>query len=76
MVGRSGVTEVVTAEGTVRLGMTRAATLGPDGRTVIVQTTTGDVELLRIDDELELDDPIDLSEIAPSNLAVAFLDEG
>jgi hypothetical protein len=73
---RAGVTELVTADGTVRLGTTRAATLGPDGRTVIVQTTTGDVELLRINDDLEIGEPVDLSELAPSNLAVAFLDEG
>jgi hypothetical protein len=70
---RAGVTEVATVDGTVRLGQVRSATLGPDGRTVVWTTTTGRTELLTIDDDLGLTDPIDLSQAAPSNLAVVFL---
>ena len=70
---RAGVTEVATVDGTVRLGQVRSATLGPDGSTVVWTTTTGRTELLTIDDDLGLTDPIDLSQAAPSNLAVVFL---
>ena len=70
---RAGITEVATTDGPVRIGQVRSATLGPDGRTVVWTTTTGRTELLTIDDDLQLTDPIDLSEAAPSNLAVVFL---
>jgi hypothetical protein len=71
---RADVTEVISAEGTTRLGRLQAATLGPDGRSIVSRTTTGRVELLRIDDDLEVDERIDLTETAPANVAVAFLD--
>ena len=70
---RAGITEVVAGAGSIRLGQLRAATLGPDGRTVVWTTTTGTTELVGIDDEFMLTDPIDLSDVAPSNLAIAFL---
>jgi len=70
---RAGATEVVAGEGSIRLGLLRAATLGPDGRTVVRTTTTGTTELVGIDDDFALTEAIDLSDIAPSNLAVAFL---
>jgi len=71
---RAGVAELVTPEGNVSLGRVRSAELGPDGRSVVWQTTTGKTELVLVNDDLELDDPIDLTEIAPLNLAVIFLD--
>ena len=71
---RAGITEVVTTDGSVRLGQVRSAVLGPDGRTVVWQTNAGRTELLRINDDLELEDPIDLSAFAPASYVVAFLD--
>jgi len=71
---RAGVTELVTPSGTATLGSLRSAVLGPDGRSVVVTTTTGVTELWRFDDDLEPDDPVDLSEHASTALAVAFLD--
>lgn len=70
---RSGVAEVISADGTVSIGQVRAATLGPDGRTVVRTTTTGVTEVLTIDDDLQLGDPIELTD-APTNVEVAFLD--
>ncbi|MDJ0771499.1 MAG: hypothetical protein QNJ12_22120 [Ilumatobacter sp.] len=71
---RAGVIEVVGVGGGVTLGSLRTAALGPDGRTVVQQTTAGATELVSIDDEFELGEPIDLSEHAALNLTVAFLD--
>ena len=70
---RNGVFEVATADGPVLLGRVRAATLGPDGRSVVWTTTSGRTELLTIDDDLEIADPVDLSASATSNLAIVFL---
>ena len=69
---RGGLTEVVSADGIVGLGQVRDATIGPDGRSVVRTTTTGTTQLLRIDDDLQLGDPIELTD-APSSLAVTFL---
>jgi len=71
---RAGVSEVVSGDGSVRLGQLRDATLGPDGRTVVWTTTTGQTELVTIGDDFDLADPMDLSAAAPSNLSVVFLD--
>ena len=71
---RAGVTEVVNAEGTVRLGQVRGASLGPEGRTVVSTNSTGGTELLTIDDDLQIGDTIDLAHAAAANLAVAFVD--
>jgi hypothetical protein len=71
---RGDLTEVITAGGVIPIGRVRNAELGPDGRTVIRRTTTGDTELLQINSDLELEEPIDLGELAASNLVVAFLD--
>ena len=70
---RGGVTEVVAGDGSVSLGRVRSATLGPDGRTVVRSTAARTTELLRIDDDFELGDPVDLSDVAPANALVAFL---
>ncbi|MFW2334898.1 hypothetical protein [Ilumatobacter sp.] len=75
VIGRRGdLTEVVTAEGTVPLGRALAASLGPDGRTVVRTTVAGTTELLRIGDDLVIGEPVDLAEVAPRNPIVAFLD--
>ncbi len=70
---RNGATELVTADGVVRLGQVRAAALAPDGRTIVRTTTTGDTELLHVDEDLTVEEPIPL-DVAPANLAVVFLD--
>ncbi len=70
---RNGIIELVTADGIVRLGQVRAAWLAPDGRSVVRTTTTGRTELIRIDDDLAIGDPVVFDD-APSNLEVAFLD--
>jgi hypothetical protein len=71
---RAGITEVVALDGSVRLGQVRNAVLGPDGRTVVWQTNAGRTELLRINDNLELEDPVDLSAVVPASYMVVFLD--
>lgn len=70
---RAGITEVISADGAVMLGRVRSAALGPDGRTVVRTTTSGATEYLRIDDDLELGEPVALPE-SPLNPIVAFLD--
>jgi hypothetical protein len=71
---RAGITEVIGVDGSVRLGQVRNAVLAPDGRTVVQQTNAAKTELLRINDDLELEDPIDLTSSPTSTLLVAFLD--
>ncbi|NNE10839.1 MAG: hypothetical protein HKN41_01180, partial [Ilumatobacter sp.] len=71
---RAGSTEVVSADGTVQLGRVRAAHLGPDGRTVVRTTTAGTTDILTIADDLTIGEPVDISEITPSNPIVAYLD--
>lgn len=71
---RSGVTEVIGPDGTTVLGSVRSAVLGPDGRSVVRTTASGATQLVRIDDDLMLGDPVDLSDVAPTNALVAFLD--
>lgn len=70
---RAGITELITADGTVSLGRVRSAALGPDGRTVVRTTTTGTTEIIRVDDDLEPGDPVELT-ASPLNPVVAFLD--
>ena len=70
---RAGITELIDADGTVSLGRVRAATLAPDGRTVVRTTTTGTTEIVRFDDDLEPGDTVELT-AAPTNPIVAFLD--
>jgi hypothetical protein len=70
---RSGITEVIGIDGTVQLGLVRAATLAPDGRAVVVQTNAGEVQLVVIDDGT-LREPIDLTPLAPANPIVTFRD--
>lgn len=70
---RGGITELIDADGTVALGRLRSAALAPDGRTVIRTTTAGTTELVRIDDDHEFGDTVELT-AAPANPIVAFLD--
>src|SRR5690606_22547170 len=53
---RSGVTEVISADGSVQLGRLRSATLSPDGRAVVALTTTGRLELIEIADDMTIGD--------------------
>ncbi|MEO6653387.1 MAG: hypothetical protein ABIP17_12100 [Ilumatobacteraceae bacterium] len=71
---RAGITEVIGADGSVDIGRAKSATLGPDGRTVVRTGTAGDTELLRIDDELALTDPVDITAWVTPNAIVTFLD--
>ena len=71
---RGDVTEVISAAGITSIGRVRSATLGPDGRTVVRTTTSGDTQVLRIDDDLGLGEPIDISTSVAPNAIVAFLD--
>lgn len=73
LVERVGITEVIDADGTVSLGRVRSAALAPDGRTVVRTTTRGTTEIVRIDDDHELGDAVELA-AAPTNPLVAFLD--
>lgn len=68
---RAGVQEVIGVDATVQIGQVRAATLAPDGRAVVVQTTAGTTQLLRIDGDT-LADPIDLTPLAGSNPLITF----
>jgi hypothetical protein len=69
---RSGASELVNADGSVRLGTVRSVALAPDGDSVVWTTTTGRTELVPVTDDLELAEPIELVG-APTNLTVAFL---
>lgn len=71
---RAGISEVVTADGVVPLGRTRSVTLGPDGRSVVRTTTAGRTELVVIDDDLELGDAVELTDLTPTSALVAFID--
>lgn len=71
---RDGVFELVEADGTAPLGAARTAVLGPDGRSVVRTTAAGRTELVRINDDFELEDAIDLSEHASASTSVAYLD--
>jgi hypothetical protein len=69
---RSGATEVIGDGGSVPLGRVRGAWLAPDGRSVVVQTTTGTTELRTIDDDWALGEVVDVTEHAPANAIVTF----
>jgi len=71
---RGGLGEVISADGTVDIGPVRSAVLAPDGRAVVRTTATGAIELVRIEEDLTLGEPIDLSDVASNNAIVAFLD--
>ena len=70
---RAGITEVIHADGTVSLGQVRSAALAPDGRTVVRTTSGGTTEVVRIDDDRELGDKVELP-AAPTNPIVTFLE--
>jgi hypothetical protein len=69
---RSGASEVVGDGGAVPLGRVRSAVLAPDGKAVVVQTTTGATQLLPIDDDWTLGTAVDLTGHAPANALVTF----
>ncbi len=69
---RAGAFEVVGEGGTAPLGPVRSAALAPDGRAVVVQTTNNTTELIAIEDDWTLGEPVDLSEHAPANAIVGF----
>lgn len=69
---RAGAFQLVSADGTVRLGVLNSVAVAPDGDAVVWTTTTGRTELVGVTDDLELTDPIELVG-APTNLDVAFL---
>ncbi len=70
---RDGINELVDRDGTVQLGTLRAATLSPDGRALVWTTTAGRTDLVRINDDRTLDDPVELPDPGVIS-AVAFLD--
>ena len=70
---QAGVTTVIGVDGAVQLGLVRAATLAPDGRAVVIQTDTGELQFVQIDDGT-LREPIDLTPLAPANPIVTFRD--
>ena len=47
---QAGITTVIGVDGAVQLGLVRSATLAPDGRAVVIQTNTGEVQFVQIDD--------------------------
>lgn len=70
---RAGVTEIVSATGTVSLGRVRTATLSPDGRSVVTTSSDGRTELRTLTDGFALSQPVDLTAAAGSSPAIAFL---
>ena len=69
---RAGAAEVVGDGGSVSLGRVRSAALAPDGKAVVVQTTTGATQLLPIGDDWQLGVAVDLTEHAPANPIITF----
>ena len=69
---RNGATEVVGDGGSVPVGRVRSAVLAPDGKAVVVQTTTGATQLLPIDGDWTLGSAVDLTTLAPANALVTF----
>ncbi|HUF98529.1 MAG TPA: hypothetical protein VMM60_10410 [Ilumatobacter sp.] len=70
-VGRD--TTVISSTGTSRFGSTRSGSLSPDGATVLLVTSTAQIQLITIDGD-QLSAPIDLTELSqPNTLDVAFL---
>jgi len=69
---RAGASEVAGDGGSVPLGVVRSATLAPDGKAVVVQTTTGSTQLLPIDNDWTLGTAVDLTNAAPTNALVTF----
>lgn len=74
LVERNGTFELIESEGSVALGSGREAVVGPDGRTVVRIAADGRVELIAIDDELELAEPLEIGAAGSFNTSVAFLD--
>jgi hypothetical protein len=70
---RNGVTEVIGRRGNVQIGQTRAARLAPDGTAAVVTTTTGQTQLVEIDDTT-ISTPVDVTAIAGTNAIVTFRD--
>jgi hypothetical protein len=69
---RAGAAEVVGDGGAVPLGRVRSASLAPDGKAVVLQTTTGATQLVPIDEDWTLGSAVDLTPLAPANALVTF----
>jgi hypothetical protein len=69
---RAGAAEVIGNGGSVPVGRVRSATLAPDGKAVVVQTTTGATQLIPIDDDWTLGAAVDLTAMVPANALVTF----
>lgn len=65
---------LVTEDGAVELGRLRSADLAPDGRSAVVVTTTGLVQLLPFEDDGTVGEPIDVGGPTLTIVDVAFLD--
>lgn len=70
---RNGVAEVISTEESIVIGRVRSAELGPDGRSLVRTSTSGKTELVTINDDYELDEPTDLSDLTTPNAIIAFL---
>jgi hypothetical protein len=60
---RNDIAEVVSADGVATLGRVASALLGPDGRSVVRTTDDGVIELLLLDDDMNIADTIDLTDV-------------
>lgn len=69
---RGGVLELVNPDGSVRLDGVRNVVLAPDGDSVVWTTTTGRTEYVTLSDELDLEEPVELTDVPTSRL-VTFL---
>jgi hypothetical protein len=70
---RLGIGEVISANGVIRLPRGHTSTLGPDGTALVWITPSGATQLVRIDADFALTDPIDLSEFTGTNPDIAFV---
>jgi hypothetical protein len=70
---RSGTAEVIGADGAVSVGDDVTAVLGPDGHSVVRVGSDGATELVLIDDDFTLGDPVDLSRLAGPNTLISFV---
>ena len=71
---RLGVGEIISAKGTIRLPRDHTATLGPDATAFVWLTPAGATELVRIDGDFALTEPLDLSGFTGLTPDIAFVD--
>ena len=67
-----GTANLITADGVLGVGTYDRAVLAPDGRSV-VGVRDDLIELVVVDDDMNADDPIDLTGVAASNALIAFV---